>query len=103
MLAASPAPDCTATAKPSLMSFWTTSGTVATRFSPGNTSFGIPIVCGMFVLPLDNNWRQSAKPERRDDQRVILACNVGTTDSCRQLASLHADRAVRGPLLSLPN
>src|SRR3990172_217454 len=32
--AASPAPDCTATLKPSLTSFSTTSGTVATPFSP---------------------------------------------------------------------
>ena len=34
-LAASPAPVSTATRNPSLTSFWTTSGTVATRFSPG--------------------------------------------------------------------
>src|SRR6266403_1270815 len=53
MLAASPAPDCTVTAKPSFMSFWTTSGTVATRLSPGNVSFGIPIDCGMILPPLD--------------------------------------------------
>src|ERR1700730_9347873 len=56
MLAASPAPDSTATAKPSFISFWTTSGTVATRLSPGNISFGIPIDCGM-VLLLEVNIR----------------------------------------------
>jgi len=41
--AASPAPVSTRTAKPSLISFSTTSGTVATRFSPGAISFGTPI------------------------------------------------------------
>src|SRR5437762_1187143 len=41
--AASPAPDCTATRKPSLISFSTTSGTVATRFSPAAVSRGTPI------------------------------------------------------------
>ena len=37
----------TATLKPSLMSFSTTSGTVATRFSPGAVSRGTPMTCGM--------------------------------------------------------
>src|SRR3954471_3925133 len=41
--AASPAPDSTATRKPSLTSFSTTSGTVATRFSPAAVSRGMPI------------------------------------------------------------
>src|SRR3954468_24843973 len=45
MLAASPAPAWTITVKPSFASFGTTSGTVATRFSPGKISFGTPIVC----------------------------------------------------------
>src|SRR5665647_1360161 len=40
---ASPAPDSTETANPSLISFSTTSGTVATRFSPGKTSRGTPM------------------------------------------------------------
>ncbi len=47
MLAASPAPDWTMTRKPSLTSFGTTSGTVATRFSPGKTSLGMPIICAV--------------------------------------------------------
>src|SRR3954469_9112629 len=46
-LAASPAPDCTATRKPSLISFSTTSGTVATRFSPAAVSRGTAISCDM--------------------------------------------------------
>jgi hypothetical protein len=37
----------TATLNPSLTSFATTSGTVATRFSPGAVSFGTPMTCGM--------------------------------------------------------
>src|SRR5688572_31613915 len=45
--AASPAPDSTATRKPSLISFSTTSGTVATRFSPAKVSRGTPISCDM--------------------------------------------------------
>src|SRR5258708_4929018 len=45
--AASPAPDCTATRKPSLISFSTTSGTVATRFSPAAVSRGTPISWGI--------------------------------------------------------
>src|SRR5678815_2998613 len=48
MLASAPAPDCTITLKPSFSSRGTTSGTVATRFSPGNTSRGTPITCAMF-------------------------------------------------------
>jgi hypothetical protein len=57
MFAASPAPDSTATAKPSLISFSTTSGTVATRLSPAAVSLGTPIVSGIqssitrFVMP----------------------------------------------------
>src|SRR6185295_7457813 len=47
MLAPSPAPDCTITLKPSFASFATTSGTVATRFSSGKVSLGIPMTCGM--------------------------------------------------------
>jgi hypothetical protein len=35
------------TPNPSLASFGTTSGTVATRFSPGKISFGTPITWGM--------------------------------------------------------
>ena len=35
------------TLKPSFTSFGTTSGTVATRFSPGKTSLGTPITCAM--------------------------------------------------------
>src|SRR5882724_1028919 len=46
-LAASPAPDCTATRKPSLISFSTTSGTVATRFSPAAVSRGTAISWGI--------------------------------------------------------
>src|SRR5439155_15862051 len=46
-LAASPAPDCTATRKPSLISFSTTSGTLATRFSPAAVSRGTAISCGI--------------------------------------------------------
>src|SRR5579859_2087003 len=45
--AASPAPDCTATRKPSLISFSTTSGTLATRFSPTAVSRGTPINWGI--------------------------------------------------------
>src|SRR3954471_20156172 len=41
--AASPAPDCTPTRNPSLISFSTTSGTVATRFSPAAVSRGTAI------------------------------------------------------------
>ena len=41
--AASPAPDSTATANPSFTSLSTTSGTVATRFSPAAVSRGTPI------------------------------------------------------------
>ena len=41
--AASPAPASTATLNPCLISFSTTSGTVATRFSPGKVSRGTPI------------------------------------------------------------
>jgi hypothetical protein len=52
MLAPSPAPDCTMTLKPSFASFGTTSGTVATRFSPGKVSFGTPITCAMRGLAL---------------------------------------------------
>src|SRR3954471_14364052 len=47
--AASPAPDCSATRKPSLISFWTTSGTVATRFSPSAVSRGTAISCDMYL------------------------------------------------------
>src|SRR5262245_16980819 len=46
--AAAPAPLWTVTAKPSPISFWTTSGTVATRFSPAAVSAGTPITNGMF-------------------------------------------------------
>src|SRR6188768_4125037 len=52
MLAASPAPDCTMTLKPSFASLPTASGTVATRFSPGNTSRGTPITCAMCIFPV---------------------------------------------------
>src|SRR6185312_9981400 len=51
MLAPSPAPDCTITLNPSFASFGTTSGTVATRFSPGNVSFGTPITWAMGGAP----------------------------------------------------
>src|SRR5262245_58828679 len=49
MVAASPAPLCTATVKPSWISLTTTSGTVATRFSPAAVSAGTPIIRGMKV------------------------------------------------------
>jgi cyclic pyranopterin phosphate synthase len=49
--AASPAPASTATRKPCLISFSTTSGTVATRFSPGKTSRGTPINDGISCSP----------------------------------------------------
>src|SRR5688572_32359066 len=52
MFAPSPAPDCTITLKPSFASFGTTSGTVATRFSPGKTSRGTPMTCAMLSIPL---------------------------------------------------
>src|ERR1700682_5525911 len=52
MLAASPAPDWTMTLKPSFASFGTTSGTVATRFSPGKISLGTPITCATCGLLL---------------------------------------------------
>jgi len=51
-LAESPAPDSTETVKPSLMSFSTTSGTVATRFSPGKISRGTPMRC---AAPVDTS------------------------------------------------
>jgi hypothetical protein len=48
--ASSPAPCSTTTAKPSLTSLVTASGTVATRFSPGNTSRGTPMRWGVGAL-----------------------------------------------------
>src|SRR2546430_4959504 len=48
-LAPSPAPACTTTPQPTFTSFGTTSGTVATRFSPGKTSLGTPITWVMGV------------------------------------------------------
>src|SRR5688500_5602055 len=52
MLAASPAPDSTMTEKPSFESFFTASGTVATRFSPGKTSLGTPITCAVMLFSI---------------------------------------------------
>ncbi len=44
--AAAPAPDCTTTSRPALVSFETSSGTSATRRSPGADSFGtLAIIC----------------------------------------------------------
>jgi hypothetical protein len=51
-LAESPAPVSTMTLKPSLISFSTTSGTVATRFSPAKTSLGTPISSDILGSPL---------------------------------------------------
>src|SRR4051812_16386005 len=56
MLAAAPAPDWTITLKPSFCSFAITSGTVATRFSPGKTSFGTPITWAMCFFFLAFVW-----------------------------------------------
>src|SRR5688500_1997702 len=49
MLAPAPAPDSTITLNPSFASLGTTSGTVATRFSPGKTSRGTPITCAVCI------------------------------------------------------
>src|SRR5689334_23974289 len=50
--ALSPAQVSTATRNPALMSFSTTSGTVATRRSPANVSFGTPISSDIVRSPL---------------------------------------------------
>src|SRR5437867_5346543 len=43
----SPAPDCTATSKPASVSLGTSSGTSATRCSPGTVSFGTLTIMGI--------------------------------------------------------
>src|SRR5919197_893555 len=68
--AASPAPDCTATRKPSFASRSTTSGTVATRFSPSAVSRCTPISCGMGALLNAGEAREAKSYDKRQSARA---------------------------------
>src|SRR5919197_920166 len=79
MIAASPAPDCTATRKPSFASRSTTSGTVATRFSPGAVSRGTPIRCGMRALLNAGEAREAKSYDKRQSARAARASHRSET------------------------
>src|SRR5947207_2263733 len=93
--AASPAPDSIATLNPSLTSFSTTSGTVATRFSPAAVSRGTPMSCAIRPgILLDEcaveAERQADLGLRAGDE--VHACRVEDEERSGVARDVRADR-----------
>src|SRR5207302_272125 len=87
----SPAPDCTATSKPASVSLGTSSGTSATRCSPGTVSFGTLTIMGIDTVrillarysnPVHESCYLLMRKEVRGFLHAFCPCAVRARLSC---------------------
>src|SRR3989442_6752147 len=94
----SPAPDCTATSKPASVSLGTSSGTSATRCSPGTVSFGTLTIMGIDTVRLvlarySNPAHESCYLLMRKEVRGLLHAFFRVAEPNRCLSSSSASQA----------